>query len=77
MDMDFSGYAIGVNATVPLIETIFLSFFNEISLQGVQSMRNRLVVTNMVIKTLGGQSFRRKSYKTVPLFEGERSCAIT
>ena len=40
-------------------------------------MGNRLVVTNMVIKTLGGQSFRRKSYKTVPLFEGELSWAIT
>ena len=34
-------------------------------------MGNRLVVTNIVIKTFGGQSFRHKSQKTVPLFEGE------
>ena len=29
------------------------------------------MLTNIVIKTFGGQSFRHKSQKTVPLFEGE------
>ena len=30
-----------------------------------------LVVANIVIETFGGQSFRQKSQKTVPLFQGE------
>ena len=34
-------------------------------------MGNRLVVTNIVIKMVGGQPLPHKSQKTVPLFEGE------
>ena len=42
-------------------------FLAEIKVQTYESMGNRLVVTNIVIKTFGGQSFRHKSQKTVPL----------
>ena len=52
--------------------TEIFHFSAKIKVQTYESIRNRLLVTNIVIKTFGGQSFRHKSQKTVPLFEGER-----
>ena len=46
-------------------------FLAEIKVQTYESMENRLVVANIVIRTFGDQSFHHKSQKTVPLFQGE------
>ena len=46
-------------------------FLAEIKVQTYESMGNRLVVANIVIRTFGGQSFRHKSQKTDPIFQGK------